>query len=207
MAANALVHAAPGWASGEVLTPAQITQIDTLLSQAPNRNSTQSGTRVIALDPVDVSYFDAGVVKRLCIPTYGVLTCVNAAEDIYIPMHELPHGHVLTTTTLKVIGAAGHGALPGTPPVLDIYKVTSGGVATSLGHTHDPSANFAAYEVAHDVAVSAMAHTIDRATYCYWAKIVLESGLNSVTGMTILSLTAACTIDHTVGGVDLSLWV
>jgi hypothetical protein len=111
---------------------------------------------------------------------------------------DLKDGQVLDTVTVRYIGGAGHAAFPGGQPqfmpTVKVYKVDDTGASTQLGATAtDSSASVATYEAAHDISVTAIAHTIDTSTNRYYVAIVAENGSNYLTGAVFVSCKAAVT--------------
>lgn len=204
MAANARVHAAPGWADGEILTHLQAIALDAGQAAAVRRDSTHSGTREIPIAPS--SCFDAAG-GALAIPdnTTGNLIVANGLGRLWIPIQGLPVRHVLTRVRLTLKPAAGHVAPPASLPRIDVYR-KSGDLAgsTLLGSGTHAWVDIATYEVGIALETAAFSETIGTGTY--WLRFTPEAGANSVTGTELYTLTASVTMDTSEGGPDLTIW-
>jgi hypothetical protein len=98
----------------------------------------------------------------------GLFPSIPAGQTVVLTF-ELPHGQVLTGVTIT-INPDDVGSLP-TLPTLDIGYITiSTGVDTPVGATFtDLSGDFTTYSAIHDIAATALAHTIDAQTRQYYA--------------------------------------
>lgn len=106
---------------------------------------------------------------------------------------DLAHGNVIKTITARFDGATG-GTLPNTMPILRLYRVDLDGVETQVATVSDTSASNAAYTVPHDIALSAIGHTIDKTANRYF--VAVFGGINggAATGSFLLSLKLTQTV-------------
>lgn len=209
MAANTLTRVG-GFAYNTPATATEFTKLDTNGAGAIARASTHTGTRKIPLYPVDtIDSAGGGLGTRMCSVGYGSLTCVNVAYDLFVPLHELPHGHILNTVAMKIVPGGGHGAgAPAVLPSIHLYKVDTAGTATLLASSAAYLyVDAVTYEAGRTIATTNANHTIDRENYTYVIKIVMESGVNSQTGCVIRGGECSITVDNTYAGPDYTFWI
>lgn len=116
-----------------------------------------------------------------------------AAGNLIVPVERLPHGGVLQSVKVRLKGAGGHGALPSPMPEFTVYRVDDDGTATGLAAaTVDSSATTGAYQAAHTITLSSIAHTVNLTTYRYFVKLVGEGVTNFVAGAELIQITVAC---------------
>lgn len=94
-----------------------------------------------------------------------------------------PHGTRLTTVSVCLQGAAGHGALPANPPVFTLFDISDGNVVNWVNQG-DVSANVAAYEVSHHIIFAGVPLPVLR-THRYMVYLQGEGGANSIAGLTV----------------------
>lgn len=102
----------------------------------------------------------------------------NTSGAAFAMYPEWPAGLVVNEITLRWQGASGHSGLP-TMPKLTLKEIDSTGAAAVVSSANDGSANVAAYEAPHAIALTAMALTVD-ASKSYVILIEGESGANFV---------------------------
>lgn len=117
---------------------------------------------------------------------YNLWINAGAAGAADVELTRLAHDQRLDSITVRYRGGAGHGAFPagkpGTMPAVHVYTVDGDGAVTDIGNASDASADVVTFEAWHDIAVLAMAHTIDLNTYRYVAIISSEAGANYLVG-------------------------
>lgn len=218
MAANTLVHVAPGWALREKLTSAQLTKLDQHAAQSVNRNSTHGGARCLPLRPLSQVSMVGGTLHSLCDAggVVGDVSCGNYSEQIVLPLLDLPQGHSLISASVHVKPMVGHtGTFPNgtgvTLPRLRLYrKAEATRTSELLGDSGAyPWVDLAAYEAGFDLsaAVTAGPTPVDWSVYTYWLTFNLEGGPDSVPGLVLNNLRALMLFDYSYGGPDLSLWL
>jgi hypothetical protein len=118
-------------------------------------------------------------------------TAAGGTLNIYL--EGLPNGAELSSLVLRWEGAVGHGALPVLPSIA-LYRINDDGTETSIASASDTSASTGAYEVAHDITLSAIGHTIDLTLYRYMLIVTGETGGNFVANAKAMKLKGTCTI-------------
>ena len=204
MAANARVHAAPGWVDGELLTHTQVNALDAGHAVAVIRKSTTSGWKQLPLNYIGSSdlaglehglYTIHGVTKLRANPAGSIVDVAFAVE--------LPHGHVLDTIRVDLYPAGGHGGQPASLPAIKLWRTDIAGAATLIGSDVYAWIDVPTYEGGITLELTGLTETIDKASYRYILNIYGESGANSVTGTTLGMCRAHMTIDSSEGGPDL----
>lgn len=108
---------------------------------------------------------------------------VSAAGVLNIPMNNLIDGGTLKTVVVRLIGkldgAAGHSALPATPPNLALYKRTDAG-ASFVQSQADGVTPVGTYDAAHDVTLTVPGGHVINETAQYVIQLQGETGANSV---------------------------
>lgn len=207
MAANTRTKSV-GFAFNDTVTATEFNKLDTNGAQSINRNSSGSGNRRMPLTPAEmIDQAGGGLGTRMGYCIQGTIVTFNVAYYIWLPLHNLPHGQVLSSVALTVLPAGAHGAQPAVLPSIDVYRIDGSGSAVLLGTGTHTWTGIPGYEAGFDLTASGIAHTISNSLYTYWVRLTLESGVNSVTGLTARALYANCTIDHAYGGTDLTFWV
>lgn len=114
----------------------------------------------------------------------GVILDVGAA---------LPSLCTLDAVTVQCKGAAGHIALPGTPPKIQLWRQPAGGAApTKIGEQIDTSATVLVYEDDHPITITGLAEAYDVTDgNRYYLHIFGESGTNDLNGFTTYGYYAA----------------
>lgn len=121
------------------------------------------------------------------------------ARVFYIPLDDLGsyNGYTLTTAVMRVLGKAGHGALPSLMPRIAVVRygvsATTGLLSTSWAV--DASGSTGAYEVEHSITFTAdQNNVIDTSQYRYALLLQNEGSTNATNGLQarriILTLTA-----------------
>lgn len=122
---------------------------------------------------------------------------VSSAGVLFFELTDvLPKNCKLTSLSATVIGAAGHSALPATPPQIVLYRKDSGaqGNATSLGTEVDPSGSVGAYEVAHAIELDGLTEVIAHDSgNRYFVTLEGETGTDSAINFRLLGL--HCTVE------------
>lgn len=204
MAANARVHAAPGWADGEILTHLQANALDAGQAVAVSRQSTTSGWKQLPLNYIGSSdtaglehglYTINGVTHLRADPAGWMVVVAFAVE--------LPHGHVLDTVRVDLYPAGGHGGQPASLPAIKLWKTDITGSATLIDFVVYTWVNVATYEGGITLELTGLTETINNASYRYILQISGESDTNSVTGTVLGMCRAHMTIDTSEGGPDL----
>lgn len=99
-----------------------------------------------------------------------------------IELTKLAHNSTVNDVRLLFQGGGGHVALPANMPAFRLYQVSSSSVYTALGaSTADGSANVAAFEAAHSIAldITGSSFVVDLTLYRYIIAIAAESGANN----------------------------
>jgi hypothetical protein len=116
------------------------------------------------------------------------VSVMNDAIVFVIPLDDLArfHGWSLTTAVLKVIGKAGHAALPANMPRIAVVRygasATTGLLSTSWAV--DASANTAAYQAEHNITFTAdQNQTIDASQYRYAMLFQNEGNTNALNSL------------------------
>ncbi len=129
--------------------------------------------------------------------TYVQQTAAN--NIVELELDRIPDGSTLNTVTITLIGAGGHAGLP-TLPTLAVYRI-AGNVQTQIGSTTtDGSGDTTAYQTAHNISVSSLSHTVDRAANIYVCRVTGEAGGNFVLGAQIYDLVATFTVTNQDNG-------
>ena len=103
-----------------------------------------------------------------------------AGGTLWVTLDRIPHNATLDEVRMRWRGAVGHAALP-TMPKIELFRVDTDSVRTSLGFVSDTTATIAAYEVAHNVVLP-IAAVVNLASYRYVLEITGELGANFVSG-------------------------
>lgn len=117
----------------------------------------------------------------------------------------LPDGATISTVTMSLKGAAGHGALPLLMPKFGVWRrnkdfstgVTSGNIflyggGAGTGLVTDASASTAAYQATHDVVFTPDQNAVvDKSAYSYHLTYWNEGHTNAQTGLSIYGFTVA----------------
>lgn len=128
----------------------------------------------------------------------------NIAGLIVMPLTNLIDGATMTAVTMQIAGkadaaAAGHAGVPGTLPILHLYK-RSGTTVTNVANQVDTSGTAGAYDAAHTIAITGLTEVIGEDKQ-YWVGLSNESGANSVVDTTgILRLVCTFTVDRITPG-------
>lgn len=109
---------------------------------------------------------------------YGSLRDAGTAGVFEIPIC-VPHGAIVTSVTVRVQGAAGHGALPATKPTLSLVEMDDSNNATVIATQADLSGSVVAYEAVHSITKSGLTWTIDNSLTRPMLHMAGESGANS----------------------------
>lgn len=106
------------------------------------------------------------------------------ADKILIPIQR-PHSNGLTklsTVTISLRPANGHGGLPATQPTLAVFRQTKGAsAAATLATTTLALGSVGAYEVSQHVALSTN-HVVDEDS-SYYVHCTGEGGANAIAGL------------------------
>ncbi len=206
MAANTRTHAAPGWADGEILTPAQINAVDLMAAASVRRDATLSGTKLLPLCP-------AWAAGQTVTCTAGDFMAANTgvANDVTLPLIGLVTGHTLTGVSVHIHPKGGHGGGgPATLPVITLYTKSSSGVLAPLGtgtYVWNGAVDPAQYEAGVSLSITGLAHVVNLATNQYIVVLAPEDAAGALGDLHINSISATMTIDTAEGGADLSAWV
>jgi hypothetical protein len=128
---------------------------------------------------------------RLFTPTSGSLIWMAFS---------IPDGATLTEVRVYCNGGGGHGgSLPAVMPKVTVSRRASTTASTvGLGNASDSSANAAAYDSAHEIAVTGLSQVANRGTYDFIVAIESESGANSQPGFSVYGVR----IGYEVVGID-----
>lgn len=123
-------------------------------------------------------------------PPFTVQALVTGDPIAWFPLPHLGPGLKIVSLTMSWIGDAGlvtaHSALPATMPNISLRRSRNNSVV-SVANVSDTSATFGAYNLAHDVVLTAN-HTVLN-DYSYYLVITGEAGANSVAaGSALLDL-------------------
>jgi hypothetical protein len=207
MAANTLIHVAPGFAIGEQLTSAQFNIADARQADAPKRSSTKSGYKRLSLCAPHVT---AGQVVEGFL---GQIKMNNTAVGNYVsfPLIGLVDGHVLTAVKMYFTPKGGHGGGgPATLPQIVVYTQTTAGATAPLGaknYVWNGAVDPVQYQAGFSLEVAAIAHTIDLETYEYMVQVLPEDGAGALGDLKIHAVCANMTIDTAAGGIDHHCWL
>lgn len=187
-----------GWAFGEILTSANMTSVDSNVTNAVDKRSgalevtSQSYTYVLPsiAHAVDGKW-DAEANGRY------QQTSLTAPINAYYPLY-LPNGSVITAARAYLIGAAGHSALPAQMPTIRVESVviSTGTTGNLIGTGTDASASVGAYETLHYMETTGTSAAIDRTTKAYHVAVTGESGANSTLNLIIWGVRVAFTVDR-----------
>jgi len=117
----------------------------------------------------------------------GIYTALSAGSNLIRWPLPLPHGATVTSVSIVVDPAAGHGALPVKPTVV-LKRHSDAGVTTTLVNVTDPSATVPAYEAVHTVTATVPGgHLVDRSVNHYSLEFTNEAGGSALSGLRVLS--------------------
>ncbi len=105
----------------------------------------------------------------------------------------LSNGNVIKTITARFDGATG-GTLPAVMPILKLYRVSLDGAETQIATVSDTSASNVIYTAPHDISLSGISHTIDKATNRSFVALLGGTGGGAATGSFLLSLKLTQTV-------------
>jgi hypothetical protein len=125
-------------------------------------------------------------------PTYrGAWRNTADGGVLHVLMDRMVHGSTLTRLTVRWIGAVGHAAFPGGAPTMphwELYAVDNAGASTLVATATDTSATHTAYETAHSISNSAIAHTVTLDTHRYVLEMTGESAPNFFANANIIQV-------------------
>jgi len=150
------------------------TRVSDLTNTGSYTVSSRSVTRIVNSTPFDSSGFWTEIGG-------GVWQSAALGANIKFPL-DIPHGAVLNTVVVRVDPATGHtSAWPtgATQPLVNIKRYDSGSNLTLTLASQSDTVTGTAYDAAHSITVSSIAHTADRSTQRYFVEFIPESGANS----------------------------
>jgi len=203
MATNALVHAAPGWADGELLTHTQINAIDAGQAASVRRDETASAWQNVPLEYAGTS--DTAGLEHSFYTINGVTYLRNTAKDAYFCLR-IPQGQTLSKVRLLLIPAGGHAAQPASLPYIKVWRVGMDGSATLLGTGNHTWVDIATYQGGITLEVAGLTEVAANQTYRYMVQVAAENGADSITGTLVQSLEMYVVIDSASGGNGLKFW-
>jgi hypothetical protein len=126
------------------------------------------------------------------VASYRVLvgTPTTDAGLLFLPL-KLPRSGTITQIAFRYKGAAGHGALPASMPVMHLEK-SQLGASTVVGSATDASGSVGAFEVDHAVTSGVLAVAIDP-LFSYSLQLVSEAGANAVAAARVYDVTITVT--------------
>lgn len=211
MAANTRTFSPPH-SVNQVVFNSEFNKLDTNGAESINRNSTVGGYRRVPLAPSAQFTLGGAPGLRLYHQAAGnemlYTYAFTPAESIQIPLHGLPHGHLLVGAKADFLppDAVRGGNPPASMPGIRVSKFSDTGAQTILGTANKAWVSEADYESGFIVTLGALAETIDLSDTVYMVELLLEGGANSFDGMLIRSLHLNVTIDPALGGPDFSHW-
>lgn len=139
---------------------------------------------LVCLNALTTSWFYGQNLGAL---TTGVAQ--QATGSAFVAIFELPLLKKATLTNVRVVlvGAAAHPALPATMPKIRLYRQATGvnTAPVQIGSdATDGSASTAAYQAAHEVALTGLSETIG-VGYRYLLWVYGETGANALPGLTV----------------------
>lgn len=211
MAANSLVHAAPGWGEGELVTPTQINLLDLRQAQSINRHNSVGGWGAIPFH--FVGEYATGGTGLVYSASGGVYMTTGAGTKSGTSTYSIDlrpmKGHSLDGVRLHITPAGGHAGQPAQLPVITLYRIAiATGVVTNMGTATyawgggDPGN----YQAGFFLSITGLAHTIDTAANDYRLEVTVESGLNYVDNGKLDGIQANITVDASEGGPDIVFW-
>lgn len=191
-----------GWAFGELLTAAQMNQLDIdhanamdgaaggtytapfILSDVTMGGTTKLKLASRSLTRVMAAMWTVKTAADWTLPDgSGLITTTNTnSTPIYKPL-DLPNGCTMTSVSVWIKPAGGHGALPASKPGLGLFKVSAAtGVSTLITSMADAPASVPAYETRHTLDLSGLTEVIDKTAFQYFIQVFPEFGANAVAG-------------------------
>lgn len=131
----------------------------------------------------------------------GLVQDYNELADLLIPIL-IPDGATLQTIEVKLKGAAGHAAMPGTKPNISLFDTAgvSGTIAQVGATVVDASGTTTAYQALHSISMTSLNKTCFRAHHYdllihgeYDGGTVSAPGPNFVAGLEVWAV--LCTFD------------
>jgi hypothetical protein len=103
---------------------------------------------------------------------------------------DLPDGAILKRAVVRLDGSAGHGALPGIKPRIEIWlhDITTG-IGSMVAGANDAPAGIGAYEALHVLDVTLPDTAFDAGLYIVTARISGEAGSDGQAGLVVLAPT------------------
>jgi len=203
MATNTLVHAAPGWPDGALLTHVEANGLDAGQAASVRRDSTASAWRNCPLSYAGTS--DTAGLEHAVYVINGQTFLRNTAKDANFSLY-LPYGHTLTKVRLLLIPPAGHVGQPASLPYIKAWKTGMDGAATLLGSATYTWVDVPTYEGGITLEVAGLAEVIANQTFRYSVQVAPENGANSITGALVQAIATYVAIDSSIGGPDIVIY-
>lgn len=152
-----------------------------------NRHLRNNSTCARSQWPVDVADWNITDTGDDEDKTGGWSTSTSSITSFFSEYDDIPDGASLTSSSVYVHPAGGHGGLPGNMPLIETsaLNVLTGAV-TSLGTATDSSGNVSAYQARHAISSTfGSPFTYDRSKHRIITVAVSESGANALSGFRI----------------------
>lgn len=189
-----------GWSFGEILTSAQMTQVD--INAAESVQGTSGTYGIEQLTGIDIHtshspYAQGTATDWVCRARNATTTVATGSFAHW--MMDAPHGATITGWTIRVIGPTGHAAFPGgapTMPTCRLFYTLNTGLSTGIGASvTDTSATAGAYEAVHSISQTGLSHVVDTSLQRYHLEFGSESGANGLAGTLIVDAYLTVTIN------------
>jgi hypothetical protein len=183
-----------GWPLGALLTSTQMNSLDTNVSNAIDN---RVGALDIAARPTVQRYSAmppvAPVPASWTLTGHNAITTVNTLATLYW-MIAPPNGSTITAMFVWLKGAGGHGALPGTMPTLQAFKVATDSTVTVLQTVTDSSGTTGVYQAPHTMNAGSLSEVVDNTAFRYGVAITTEAVSNNLSGATYMSCGYICAL-------------
>ena len=210
MAANTLVHASPGWTQNEIVTSAQLNQLDYNIANSVNRISTKSGWRDCGLVLAGMETA-LGAASSPVIPANGRVLLANGDNDLSMfSLLGLPIGHTLKYVRLHFTPQSGHAAQPSALPSFRTHGVNGtgeDGIDVLTKYTWVSTSTYEAGFWLQTIDLSAYAPTSAIVTADrHYAVTVHHERLTNSKPICLDSIQAYCEVNTAQGGPDFTHW-
>lgn len=194
------------YSRNELVKSTEFNTVDTNAAQSVNRTNTSGGYKLMPICIARATQYEFLNVSADGRFSFSVPS--GASTYIFLPMFGLPDGQTLAGAKLKYKPATGHTAEPASLPTLQLYGATVNGTAGVIGATIEHTwVDTATYQAGITLEVTGISHTIDCATYDYYARVRVEAGSSAVSGSTIQSFSVDVDVSTACGGTDFCHWL